>query len=79
MKENKEYEGIICVCTGKKCKKKGSKEIFKAFRESIKGKNIDKSFLVIKTKCLDLCKIGPIVIQEGRLQTNFHVDQIKSN
>lgn len=76
MKENKKYDHIICVCTGKKCKKKGSKEIYKATRGSIKVKNLSENYLVVRTKCLDHCKLGPIVIRNGILETNFQIDQI---
>jgi len=52
----------IFVCTeGKKCPKRGGKEVARALHKAAEGHDSDQ--LIIKEcKCLDLCKKGPAVV-----------------
>jgi NADH:ubiquinone oxidoreductase subunit E len=76
MKERKKFDSIISVCSGKKCREKGSDVIFETFRKSIKEGNCSGKTLLIKRKCLDHCKNGPIVIKENTLITRFRLKEI---
>ena len=58
---------FVFVCNGKDCKKKGSKELVKVFKQEIEARKISKSTRVIKTKCTDHCKKAPIVIMGEEL------------
>ena len=71
MKGNKTYENVICVCMGKNCKKNGGDEIYRTFRKSLKKDPNAKRTLLIKTKCFDLCKKGPVVVKDRLLFTCF--------
>jgi NADH:ubiquinone oxidoreductase subunit E len=76
MKEEKKYGKILCVCLGKKCKKKGAEEIYKKFRKSLKDNKNDLKVRIVKTKCLDHCDSGPIVIKDHILCTQFSTEDI---
>jgi NADH:ubiquinone oxidoreductase subunit E len=52
---------VIYVCTGSKCKKKGGKDLIKAFRDLAKGAGLKDEVEIIKTDCTDRCKYAPIV------------------
>lgn len=70
MKKDITFEHVFGVCTGKKCKKKGAKEVYKALcRSDRAGKASGR--VVFRTKCLDVCKKGPVVMVDNRLWTNF--------
>jgi (2Fe-2S) ferredoxin len=75
-KEIKTPEKILYVCTGSKCKKKGSKEMSKALRTYAKEHRL-KSNSVIRTHCTDNCKHGPVVCFQPNNAWHFHVDAPK--
>ena len=62
--KSKQY---IFFCTGKDCKKNGSKELYKALPKILKEKKLRPGIRVIKTKCMDHCKKGPNVIHANKL------------
>jgi NADH:ubiquinone oxidoreductase subunit E len=72
----RKYDDIICVCMGKKCKKNNAKKIVENLRKHIKKVDSDKTVLLVKTKCLNQCESGPIVIKDSRLIKHFRVDTI---
>lgn len=76
MKDYKAYENIICVCMGKNCKGNGGEEIFRTFRKSLKKGPPGKRTLLIKTKCFDLCKKGPVVVKDKHLFTRFSSEDV---
>tara|TARA_R110002012_G_scaffold208942_1_gene379143 strand:+ start:159904 stop:160158 length:255 start_codon:yes stop_codon:yes gene_type:complete len=56
----------IFICTGKDCKKNGCEELKSELKKNIKfGKK--KSIRLVKTKCMDYCKMGPNIVVNGRL------------
>lgn len=56
----------IFVCTeGKKCPKRGSEDVLKAFEKEIKKTDNEERVRVKGCKCLDLCKKGPSVFVAG--------------
>ncbi len=76
MNIKKEYANIICVCFGKKCKKNGAKDIYRGLKKSLNGKRNDLKNMLIKTKCLDHCDSGPIVIKDNLLYLQFNPEDI---
>lgn len=53
----------IFVCTqGKKCPKKGGKEVCSAFETAASKQGVEDTVTVKGTKCLDLCKGAPGVV-----------------
>lgn len=53
-------EHVVLVCEGSDCKKNGAKAVRKALKSHIKARGVRKSVLLLKTKCTDHCKRGPI-------------------
>jgi NADH:ubiquinone oxidoreductase subunit E len=76
MKEIKKYDEIICVCTGKKCKKNGAKEIYRFFRKSIRTEKNTAKILLLRTKCMDQCNQGPNVMMGNKLFSHFNIKNV---
>ena len=53
-------EVLVFVCQGSDCKKGGSKKLRKLAKSHLKDVGFKKRSLVVKTKCMDGCKRGPI-------------------
>lgn len=68
---------IVYICTGGKCKKRGSKEISKLLRDYAEDHGWD-DVGVIKTHCTDNCKLGPVVCLQPDNTWHFHVDEHKA-
>lgn len=68
---------LIYICTGEKCKKRGSKEISKLLRKQADHYGSD-SVGVIRTHCTDNCKHGPVVCLQPENRWHFHVDEHKA-
>lgn len=66
---------IIYICTGEKCKKRGSKEISKRLREYAKDHDLDDTVGIIRTHCTDNCKHGPVLCIQPENEWHFHVDE----
>lgn len=53
----------IFVCTaGKKCPKRGSREVAEALNRAVQELDKTGSLVIKECKCLDLCKQGPAVV-----------------
>ena len=76
MRKKQKYDELICICMGKKCRKNGSREIYLSLRESLKKADLQSDSLLVKTKCLDRCKEGPVVIRENRIFTRFRLEKV---
>ena len=59
-KEGKVPEHVIYICSGSDCKKNGSKEISKKFKNLIKDNDLKSKVEIIKSDCTDRCKTAPI-------------------
>ena len=68
---------LIYICTGEKCKKRGSKEISKTLRDIAKDYGWDHVG-IIRTHCTDNCKHGPVVCLQPENTWHFHVDEHKA-
>ena len=67
---------VLYICTGEKCKKRGSKELSKQLREYAKDHRMD-NVGIIRTHCTDNCKHGPVVCLHPGSEWHFHVDEQK--
>lgn len=68
---------LIYICTGDKCKKRGSKEISKLLRSYAEKHGLHQVG-IIKTHCTDNCKLGPVVCLQPENSWHFHVDEQKA-
>jgi NADH-quinone oxidoreductase subunit F len=59
----------LFICTGKDCQKKGCEILKSEFKKHIKINKI-KEIRLIKTKCMDYCKLGPNLVINGKLWHN---------
>ncbi|NMM49181.1 (2Fe-2S) ferredoxin domain-containing protein [Marinigracilibium pacificum] len=57
------------VCSGKSCKKCGSKELEKSLSHAAKKHDLKGKFKVINTKCTGRCKESPVMI----IKDHWHV------
>ncbi len=76
-KEKHTPSKIFYICTGEKCKKRGSKEISKSVRKYVEDSGMD-DIGVIRTHCTDNCKHGPVVCLQPGSEWHFHVDEEKA-
>ncbi|MDI9390730.1 MAG: NADH-quinone oxidoreductase subunit NuoF [Synergistota bacterium] len=56
------YRAHVLVCRGTGCTASGSGEVFKAFREELAKKGLDKEIMLVETGCHGMCEMGPIVV-----------------
>ncbi|MBD8489094.1 (2Fe-2S) ferredoxin domain-containing protein [Echinicola sp. CAU 1574] len=56
------YRKFIFVCTGSDCKKNGCKGLLKEAKDVIKLDDHKGKYKLVKTKCMDFCKTGPVVV-----------------
>jgi NADH:ubiquinone oxidoreductase subunit E len=56
----------IFICTGKDCKKNGCEDLKSELKKIIKTDKI-KDVRLVKTKCMDYCKLGPNVVVNEKL------------
>lgn len=68
---------IVYICTGEKCKKRGSKEISKLMRNYAEDNGMEDTG-IIRTHCTDNCKHGPVVCLQPQNTWHFHVDEHKA-
>ncbi|MDN3671054.1 (2Fe-2S) ferredoxin domain-containing protein [Echinicola jeungdonensis] len=61
------YRKFIFVCTGSDCKKNGCKGLLKEAKEVIKHDDHKGKYKLIKTKCMDFCKSGPILVYNNEV------------
>lgn len=54
-------ESVIYICTGSKCKKRGSKDVSKLLKGALKEEGLNKQVEIIKTECTGRCKFAPVL------------------
>ena len=88
-REHETPKQVIYVCTGSKCKKRGGKELSKAFRSLCKSFGLKEDVEIIKTDCTDRCKLAPVVciqpqnlwlyeVSENKIQAIFQQHILRS-
>jgi len=65
-----EYKQFIFICCGKDCIKHGAKDVMKHTFLEIKKGGLKGKVEVIKTRCADRCKHGPVVVANNHLTCN---------
>jgi NADH-quinone oxidoreductase subunit F len=66
LKPGKNQNDHIFICTGKDCKKNGCEELKSELKQCLKANKI-KNVKLIKTKCMDYCKLGSNLVVNGEL------------
>jgi len=66
LKTSKNKHHHIFICTGKDCQKNGCEGLKAELKHSLKENKI-KNVKLIKTKCMDYCKLGPNLVVNGEL------------
>ena len=61
-KDYEKYCQFAFVCNGSDCKKKGAKDLERAFAQEFKKQDVKDSSRTFKTKCTGRCKEAPVVI-----------------
>lgn len=64
------YRKFIFICTGSDCKKNGCKNLLKEAKSLIKLEDHKGKYKLVKTKCMDFCKSGPIVVYNNEVIKN---------
>ncbi|GLC31863.1 NADH-quinone oxidoreductase subunit NuoF [Clostridium omnivorum] len=72
------YRSQVLVCGGDGCCDPHSADIYKFFKTELKRHNVDHEIELIKTGCLGLCELGPVVIvyPEGTFYSKVTVEDI---
>ncbi len=84
MSESSKSSKIIVCVRGKKCPKRGSKDVCAAIEEEVKNRGLSDSVTVKQSGCLDLCKKGPSVVvmpgktKYGRVQKSDAAELVKA-
>lgn len=58
----RDYEAHVLICKGGDCKKRGSKEVKKAFKDELRSVGMNRDVRLDSVECLGLCKHGPNAI-----------------
>ena len=64
MKPRRKY---IFICNGKDCKKNDSKSFSSSLKQAVSIAPLKGNFKLVKTKCMDCCKSGPIAVYNNQL------------
>jgi NADH-quinone oxidoreductase subunit F len=67
------YRKFIFVCTGSDCKKAGCKKLQKEIKDLIASEDHKGQYKIVKTKCMDFCKSGPIVVVNNEVMKKADV------
>jgi len=71
------YRKFIFVCNGSDCKKSGCKNLQSEIKELIKSEDHKGKFKIIKTKCMDFCKSGPVVVVNNEVIKKADLEGLK--
>jgi NADH:ubiquinone oxidoreductase subunit E len=63
-----DIEHVVLICTGKDCRKRGANALRQEARACLKDHGARRSSLVVKAKCVGMCKRAPVAcVQPGNL------------
>ncbi|WP_209331692.1 (2Fe-2S) ferredoxin domain-containing protein [Lunatimonas salinarum] len=71
------YRKFVFVCTGSDCKKAGCKTLMKDLKQILSLDPHRGSFKLVKTKCMDFCKSGPVMVFENEVFKNGEIGKFK--
>ena len=58
----RDYDAHVLVCKGGDCKKRGSKDVQRAFKDELRATDMNRDVRMDSVECLGLCKHGPNAI-----------------
>jgi len=72
------FRAQVVVCGGTGCSVEGAMDIINKFKNEFKKHNIENEIEVVRTGCLGLCDLGPIVIiyPEGTFYSKVKVEDV---
>jgi NADH:ubiquinone oxidoreductase subunit F (NADH-binding)/(2Fe-2S) ferredoxin/NAD-dependent dihydropyrimidine dehydrogenase PreA subunit len=72
------YHSQVLVCGGKGCMSPESVDLYRNLKSEIRKHKLNHEIEVLKTECLGLCELGPVVIvyPEGILYNKVRTDDI---
>lgn len=71
------YRKFIFVCAGSDCKKNGCKSLLKEIDHLLKTDPHKGKWKVVKTKCMDFCKSGPVAVINNELIKRMKVEDLR--
>jgi NADH:ubiquinone oxidoreductase subunit E len=71
------YRKFIFVCTGSDCKKNGCKSLLRDVNQLLKTDPHTGKWKVVKTKCMDFCKSGPVGVINNELIKRMKLDDLR--
>ena len=73
MKPRRKY---IFICNGKDCKKNDSKSFSSSLKQAVSIAPLKGNFKLVKTKCMDCRKSGPIAVYNNQLVKKGDTDKL---
>ncbi|WP_158859946.1 (2Fe-2S) ferredoxin domain-containing protein [Lunatibacter salilacus] len=71
------YRKFIFVCTGSDCKKNGCKTLLKEMGQLLKTDPHKGKWKIVKTKCMDFCKSGPVAVISNELIKKMEIGDLR--
>lgn len=71
------YRKFIFVCTGSDCKKNGCKSLLKEIDQLVKTDPHKGKWKIVKTKCMDFCKSGPVAVINNELIKRMEIEDLR--
>ncbi|WP_162340092.1 (2Fe-2S) ferredoxin domain-containing protein [Cyclobacterium salsum] len=72
----KKRRTFIFACSGSDCKSNGAKAFADAIKGTISEKAFRGKFKLVKTKCMDCCKSGPVAVIKNELIKKGDLEQL---
>lgn len=74
----KKRRKFIFVCSGSDCKSNGAKDFTGKIKQTLHGGEFRGQFKMVKTKCMDCCKSGPVAVVNNQLIKKADLDELIS-
>ncbi|WP_439483863.1 (2Fe-2S) ferredoxin domain-containing protein [Cyclobacterium plantarum] len=74
----KKRRKFIFVCSGSDCKSNGAKNFAGKIKQILNEGEFRGKFKMVKTKCMDCCKSGPVAVVNNQLIKKADLDQLIS-
>lgn len=73
------FRGQVMICDGSGCSLEGAMDITNQLKNELKKNRLENEIEIIKTGCLGLCELGPVMIvyPEGTFYSKLKVSDIK--
>ena len=74
MPENRKF---IFVCTGSDCKDNGCRGLLNEIKDLSKKDPYKGQYRIVKTKCMDFCKTGPVVVIKDEVIKKANLEKVR--